>query len=77
MHLSRGLTLPRQLLLHGEISKFLTLLKQTQISSTTRCSMISYLLPCLASFCLTYTLLYLASAYGNSVSIKADRYEDE
>ena len=32
--------------------------------------MISYLLPCLVSFSLTYVLLYLASTYGNSLSGK-------
>jgi hypothetical protein len=27
--------------------------------------MLSYLVPCLVSFCLTYTLLYFMSVYGN------------
>jgi hypothetical protein len=54
-----------------DFSKILILQVDTDISPTARCSMISYLLPCLVSFCLTYLLLYLMSTYGNSLSGKS------
>lgn len=60
-----------------DFSKILILQEDTDISPTAGCSMISYLLPCLVSFCLTYMLLYLVSTYGNSLSIKTDRQKDE
>ncbi|MBB3235078.1 hypothetical protein FHS20_001918 [Phyllobacterium endophyticum] len=39
--------------------------------------MLSYLVPCLVSFCLTYTLLYLMSVYGNSPSTQTKPQKDK